>query len=822
MAEDNLQALEAALEALAVSVIVLDKDDLAAAGELLEKVEALLPAVEKLDDPALTELTAAFKRGVEKLIIDDLEAPDEFLAALPEAVSHLQDICRALTKSEGPGRLSPEFMDRFASLAGVEAEGEGAAGDSAAPEEQAKPAEAAAGDEDAAGESEAASNALPADLDVELASSFVGEALELLQEIEVAILAVEKDPGDPEAINAIFRPFHTIKGVSGFLNLSLINHLAHEGENLLDEAREGRLRLEGPVVDLILDAVDLLRVMIADVSVQLNTGQPTGEEFGVEEMVARIRAAKESGGAAAPAERVSVGEKTAAPAQPAAGQPRDAEQACAPPPDKAAAPSARGFVDQRAVQTQTAIKVDTTKLDNMVDMVGELVIALSLVTQNPKVIGIKDQKLDRDLGQLGRITSELQKTAMSLRMVPINQTFQRMVRLVRDLSRKSGKQVELIMEGQDTEIDRSMVEAIYDPLVHMVRNSMDHGLETAEERRAAGKPPKGRLLIRAYHQGGRICIEIEDDGRGLDAEKIFKKAVEKGVVNPEAQLTESEIHQLIMAPGFSTAEVVTDISGRGVGMDVVKTAVENLRGTVEIASELGKFTRFTIRLPLTMAIIEGMVVGLENERYIIPALAIEEVLRPNRQDYSTVSGGTGEMVNVRSRLLPLVRLGRIFGLRNIEPSLEQGVVVVVESEGQRKAIMVDKIIGKQEVVIKSLGAGLKDLKGLAGGAIMGDGRVGLILDVNGLFHIAENFVGPAVGGAAAWSEPRETEGEPEEEDDFWAQAEPGLEEAETPPAELELNGAVAAAADDEAPVEAKPSSAGIEAGASPVRDRADD
>ncbi|MBW2618720.1 MAG: chemotaxis protein CheA, partial [Deltaproteobacteria bacterium] len=388
--------------------------------------------------------------------------------------------------------------------------------------------------------------------------------------------------------------------------------------------------------------------------------------------------------------------------------------------------------------------------DGMVDMIGELAVALSMVTQNPEFAELKVQRMERDMAQLDRITSGLQKTAMSLRMLPVRQTFQRMVRLTRDLSQKSGKKVELRMEGQDTEIDRSMVEAISDPLVHMVRNSVDHGLEAAEERQAAGKPEAGKVTLRAYHQGGRIVIEVEDDGRGLDTEKILAKAIDRGLVAPETELTESKVYRLIMQPGFSTAEKVTDISGRGVGMDVVKAAVEKLRGHLEITSEKGRYTRFTIRLPLTMAVIEGMIVGLGGECFIIPTLGIEEVFRPEGKDISTGPGATGEVM-LRGRLLPLLRLGKLFGLDPPPPSRSgsfAGVVVVV-SEGHRKAVMVDELLGKQEVVVKSLGAGLKEVRGLTGGTILGDGRVGLILDVKNLFQMAAEEAGS--GGIRAES-----------------------------------------------------------------------
>jgi len=751
MSELKLQEIESALEALALAVVVLNKDDLQATGDLLEKVERVLDLAGAVEDASLAEVSRLLKGGLEKLIMEDLADPEAFVQVLPQAVSLMQELYRTRVREGHSGVLPADFSVQLAREAGM-----------AAPEAEGK---AEAKEPEPAG--------LPSDLDRELALSFVSESLEMLQEIEVAILALEQDPRDPETINSIFRPFHTIKGVSGFLNLSEINHLAHDAENLLDEARSGNLLLVGPLVDLVLDAVDLLRAMITDVSIQLSTGQPTGQDFGVAEFIERIRRAKDLGlkgqdGQVPPLGEILVAGGELEPEELAKGleAQKDSQQPIGSVlvQQKAATARAvvRGLREQRSAQTEVqAVKVDTLKLDNMVDMVGELVIALSLVNQNPKVGSLKDQKLDRDLGQLSRITSELQKTAMSLRMVPIKQTFDRMLRLVRDVSKKAGKKTELVMEGQDTEIDRNVVEAIYDPLVHMIRNSVDHGVENPAGRRAAGKPEAGRILLKAFHQGGKIVIEIEDDGQGLDPDRILAKAVERGLVSADGSLSQSEIFNLIMEPGFSTAEQVTEISGRGVGMDVVKKAVENLRGTVEIASERGLYTRFLIRLPLTMAIIEGMIVQVGRERYIIPALSVEEVIKPEAKAFSTAGGGIGEMVMARGKLLPLIRLGELFSIPDHQSDLNRIVVVILENEGRRKAVVVDELLGKQEVVIKSLGKGLEHLKGLAGGAILGDGRVGLILDVKGLFQVAERTGGHQRhhgGGHDLWPAGVEEEG----------------------------------------------------------------
>jgi two-component system chemotaxis sensor kinase CheA len=407
----------------------------------------------------------------------------------------------------------------------------------------------------------------------------------------------------------------------------------------------------------------------------------------------------------------------------------------------------------REQRTETApvsrtVKVDTEKLDSLVDMVGELVIAQSLVHSNENVLELKDQKLFRDLSHMSRITSDLQRVAMSMRMVPIRQTFQKMIRLVRDLSRKSGKQVELTMSGEETEIDRNMVEAIYDPLVHMIRNSVDHGVETPKVREERGKPAEGSILLKAYHQGGNVVIQIVDDGQGLNREKILKKAVERGLASPEDNLSDSAVFNLIFQPGFSTADQVTDVSGRGVGMDVVKRAIEKLRGKVEIESEPGKGSSITIRLPLTLAIIDGMIVRVGDNRYILPTISIHESFRPDRGDYHTVKG-QGEMIKVRKNLLPLVRLDRILGAEGAAVDPAEALVIVVENDGERRCIMVDEVLGKQEVVIKSLGERLKYVRALAGGSILGDGRVGLILDVAGMFEVSDDMMGGAPPQAAA-------------------------------------------------------------------------
>lgn len=394
----------------------------------------------------------------------------------------------------------------------------------------------------------------------------------------------------------------------------------------------------------------------------------------------------------------------------------------------------RKQVDQ--VTDLTTIRVDTVKLDDLIDMVGELVITQSMISQDLKNQVNADKRLTRDISQFFRITSALQRVSTSLRMIPIKQTFQRMSRLVRDLAKNSGKLVSVELVGEETEIDRNMVDEIYNPLVHMIRNSVDHGLETPDERIEAGKSEKGLITLKAYHRGGNIVIEIADDGKGLDKQKIINKAVKSGLIQADETLSDQEIYKLIFMPGLSTAAKVTDVSGRGVGMDVVKRAVEKLRGKIEIESTPGEGTTFITRFPLTLAIIDGMIVKVGPEHYILPTISIRQALRPPRESYTNVVG-KGEMINAMGQLMPLIRLCDIFEIEPEHKEPWEAIVVVVDSESGSRCLMVDKIIGKAEVVVKSLGEGLKNIRGLAGGAILGNGRIGLIIDTEGLFELAD-------------------------------------------------------------------------------------
>jgi two-component system chemotaxis sensor kinase CheA len=360
-----------------------------------------------------------------------------------------------------------------------------------------------------------------------------------------------------------------------------------------------------------------------------------------------------------------------------------------------------------------------------------MVIAESQVRHDPELGAVKSQRLQRKIAQLTHITAEVQKTAMAMRLVTIGPLFRRMARLVRDLSRQFGKRVEMETQGDDIQLDRTIVEELADPLMHMVRNALDHGIEPPQEREERGKSPTARLLLKAHHHAGQVVIEIADDGRGLDRGRIAARAVQKGLIASAEGLPDSEIHSLIFEPGFTTAAQVTNVSGRGVGMDVVRKHIEKLRGRIEIRSSPGCGVAFILKLPLTLAIIDGLVVGVGKERYIVPLFAIREMFCPGPETIWTV-GQRAEMALVRDALLPVFRLYRRFQVTPRSENLLESVLVVAEVEGRRFCLAVDELIGKQEVVIKSLGETFKNVPGIAGGAILGDGRVGLILDLDRL------------------------------------------------------------------------------------------
>lgn len=751
--EDYLNTATELIEKLALEVVMLDPKDVGGFGVVLNLLDEIVGVCTEADKTTFCDLVRGIKSIAEKLVLDEHPEPQQGVKQIEDGISLFQEILR----DPEDGEAFSEKISGYLRKCGLSDD---------------TPAMDQAGESAGATEAEAKPG-VDISQDKELVESFIMESLEHLGTIEVNVLALEQEPENPEVINAIFRPFHTIKGVSGFLNLSDINRLAHEVETLLDDARNQKLAVNEAVTDVVLDAVDLMKAMINHLSQSLATGVVEPADFGLEAFVDRLRKlqpgeVEEDQEETKPTplsdgadigdilieKGIVTGEQVAKALEKQAGPPPSGKkigEILMEDKDLGARDVAAALRDQKgrrgasavpgkAVHEAAFVKVAALKLDNMVDMVGELVITQAMLAQDMSAFVTQDKRLYTNLSQLGRIISEIQKTSMSLRMMPIKQTFQKMIRLVRDLSKKSGKLVHLEMIGEDTEIDRNMVDEIYDPLVHMVRNAVDHGIELPETRKAMGKPETGTVTLKAYHRGGEIVIEISEDGQGLDREKITNRAIERKLIGPDENLSDQEIYGLIFQPGFSTADEVTDVSGRGVGMDVVKRAVEKMRGKVEIDSKKGHGTTVLMKLPLTMAIIDGIMVRAGGRDFIIPTISVVESIRPEKSAYTSVVN-QGEMIKIRDNLHPLIRLHDVFDFEPQHKDPWEAIVVVAESDGRRKCLLVDELIGKQEVVIKSLGEQLKKVKGMAGGAILADGRVGLILDVAGLFEIGETTTG---------------------------------------------------------------------------------
>jgi len=590
------------------------------------------------------------------------------------------------------------------------------------------------------------------DEDIELLQEFVTEAMEHLEAIEEHVLTLENQPQNTESLNAVFRAFHTIKGVAGFLALLPIQSLAHDVESLLDMARNHELVLNSETITLILESRDALLKLVQQIAQAINEGAEPKEIIPIQELIFRVKAAMKGEST----EDVKIEQASATPkasptpestpaakveeedpqqVQEAAADTSKGTQQAAPIPKKEIAKPVPASGVKKTSSKNTAlatIRVDSEKVTNLMDMVGELVIVESQLSESVSALGSNDNNLQRNIAQLTRITKDLQHTSMALRLVPIKPTFQKVSRMVRDIARGFNKEVEFSMSGEDTELDRNVVETIADPLTHMVRNAIDHGLEpSGDDREKAGKTRAGHINLKAYHMGSNIVIELSDDGRGINQAKVLNKARERGLVAEEREVTPEEINQLIFHPGFSTADKVTDISGRGVGMDVVRKNIEALRGTVVVTSEEGQGSSFKIKLPLTTAIIEGLVIKVGDEKFILPTNSVKVTIRPTHDQLCTITG-TAEVVVLRDQTIPLIRLHNQFGIESAEHDPTKACLVIIDSFGKNYALLVDELVHKQEVVIKSLGSFMNRIAGVAGGAILGDGTIALIIDTASL------------------------------------------------------------------------------------------
>ena len=598
---------------------------------------------------------------------------------------------------------------------------------------------------------------------VMLVGEFLDESEEGLNNVDQILMSFDDSGVEPEKVNALFRTFHTIKGVAGFLELKEITKLAHTTETMMDQVRDGLYPLIGPVLDLVFDSTEIMRAMLQSVreAVESNSGvkrEPRlREQLGkLDRIISGEEPEEEVLPDASPDDKL--GEiliqapsliplstiNEALESQKETGRPLG-EELVATGVAKPKQVSQALRAQKKAIQAKESagkiketVKVDLERVDRLVEMIGELVIVESMVVHAKEISSLASPKIRNYLSQLEKITRDLQDTGMRMRMVPVRGVFQKMARMVRDLARKSHKSVRLVTSGEGTEMDRSMVEQVTDPLVHMIRNAVDHAIEPIDVRRQLGKPTEGTVTLSAYHEGGSIIVEIADDGKGLDRDAILDKARKQGIVTGDSQLPDSEVFKLIFAPGFSTATQVTEISGRGVGMDVVKRNIESMRGRISIESEPGKGTTFKIILPLTLAIIDGMLVSCGPEQYIIPTLSIVESLQVTPGMLNSFAD-QGELINVRGEIFPLLRLDQLFGIdiSENESASGEGLVVVLEGVGRKVGLYVDDVLTQQQVVIKSLGNGIQQTQYISGGAIMSDGTVGLILNVEEIAEIVD-------------------------------------------------------------------------------------
>lgn len=558
---------------------------------------------------------------------------------------------------------------------------------------------------------------IPADSEVDMLGEFVTECSDLVEAAEVALLDLEESPNNDELINTVFRSFHTVKGTSAFMGLDPISAFTHSVETLLSMVRDGDLSFDMACADITLESIDILKKMLHVVE-SAGIGDPLPKPDGYDRILRILNhifdedtapvdaLKKETPIAAAPVKEKSEVTIESEPAKNGTAQGGVADKI----PEK--------------LEAESTVRVNIGRLDRLIDMVGELVIAHSVVAQDRFIA--EDSDLMKKVNHTSKILRELQDTSLILRMVPLRATFHKMNRLVRDLARKAGKKVKFQTMGEDTEIDRNMVDVINEPLVHMLRNSLDHGIESPEERKKAGKSESANIWLRAYQEGGKVVIEIEDDGKGINKEKVLSKAIEKGLVEPDKKLTDSEIFSLIFLPGFSSAEQVTDLSGRGVGMDVVRRSIEQLQGKVEVSSQPGKGTKVSLEIPFTLAITDGMLVKVGDQRFIIPTINIDMTFRAEENDIYTMMGNT-ENVLFRGESVPVIRLHKLFSIENAVEDLLQGTMLIIKNNNKRYALLLDEVIGQQQLVGKSINMMVK-MPHISGGAILGDGRVGLILD----------------------------------------------------------------------------------------------
>ncbi|TAE82249.1 MAG: chemotaxis protein CheA [Alphaproteobacteria bacterium] len=538
-------------------------------------------------------------------------------------------------------------------------------------------------------------------------AGFLTECDELLVDMEAMLMQLTPENVEKETLHAMFRCAHSIKGGSGAFGMDAIMDFTHNVEALLDAMREDRVPVSRAAVDALLQSVDIVVMMVNCARANTPLPDDLGKELAVTlhtlthmtpkatQIVPKIHA-----------DVPLITEKTSSPTEPIAS---------------------------------TTIRVDVDKLDKLMNIVGELVIAEAMIKARLNDVATDhSMQLVRGVDELSHHTRDLQEVVMSVRMQSVKSIFSRMPRIVRDVSAQLGKDIVLRTEGEHTEVDKTVIEHLGDPLTHMIRNAVDHGIESPEKRVEDGKPAQGTIVLSATHQSGRIIIEISDDGAGINRERVLSKAKEKGLIPHDAHVSDEECNNIIFMPGFSTAECVSNVSGRGVGMDVVRRNIERLDGTVNVMSQQGKGSVFTVSLPLTLAILDGMIVRVGAEFYVMPIASIIETFRPNAHDIRHVEGHF-DVMNVRGACIPVIYLHRLFHIPKAQKDASKALVVLVENGRDRMGIVVDELVGQQQVVIKSLEVNTDPVAGIAGATILGDGRVSLIVDIAQMKHVAAHY-----------------------------------------------------------------------------------
>ncbi|EIF07426.1 Signal transduction histidine kinase CheA [Campylobacter concisus UNSWCD] len=635
----------------------------------------------------------------------------------------------------------------------------------------------------------------------EIMEDFLIEAFELIEQIDHDLVELEANPEDLELLNRIFRVAHTVKGSSSFLNFDVLTELTHHMEDVLNKARKGELKITPDIMDIVLESVDMMKGLLesirdngSDVAAGIDIKNICVRLTQISEGEAPSAAAEAP--AAAPAPEPVKEPEPATPAEEAAPEVSDAElsklsdseveaeierllkvrkaedqarraskgiapkspeeiapaASAAPAPAPKPAPSRERDADKKvpaassgAVAQEQTIRVEVKRLDHLMNLIGELVLGKNRLLKiyddvEERYEGEKFlEELNQVVSSLSLVTTDIQLAVMKTRMLPIAKVFNKFPRMIRDLSRDLGKQIDLEISGEETELDKSIVEEIGDPLVHIIRNSCDHGIEDPETRKAMGKPEKGLVQLKAYNEGNHIVVEIVDDGKGLDADMLKSKSIEKGIITErEADaMSEKEAFGLIFRPGFSTAAKVTNVSGRGVGMDVVKTNIEKLNGIIDIESEVGKGTVMKLKIPLTLAIIQSLLVGTQEEFYAIPLASVLETVRVPIDDIYTIDGKN--VLRLRDEVLSLVRLSDVFGVEKVFDGGDHTYVVIIGVAEAKLGIIVDTLVGQEEIVIKSMGDYLQNIPGIAGATIRGDGRVTLIIDVGAMMEMAKDI-----------------------------------------------------------------------------------